>query len=89
MLDKRLKRGAIVKVKSTGRIAILGAVQEVHDRYQLQSVSGWQYGVDDLEYMDNDSLISTIEGLKGEVDTLQTRFQELRKCHTCPDCKDI
>lgn len=34
-------------------------------------------------------LISTIEGLKGEVETLQTRFQELRKCHTCPDCKDI
>jgi len=65
-MDKRLKSGAIVKVKSTGCISILGDIQDVHNRYQLRNVSGWQYGIDDLEYLDKDAVLSELERIEQE-----------------------
>lgn len=65
--NKQLKSGAIVKIKSTGRISILASIQEVHNRYQLRNVSGWQYDINDLEYLDNDSILSELERLQNEL----------------------
>jgi hypothetical protein len=59
-----LKVGNPVRVKTTNKIALLTDIQNSHNRYQLHGVSNWQYGIDDLEYMDVSSLIATIDALQ-------------------------
>lgn len=66
-----MKRGSIVRVKSTGTIAILTDIQEAHNRYQLKNTSGWQYGIDDLELLDNEALLSEFYRLHEEVERMK------------------
>ncbi|WP_164685084.1 hypothetical protein [Brevibacillus reuszeri] len=46
---KKIKRGDKVEVKSTGYQGVIADIQYVHNRYQLTNVSGWQYGIDNIQ----------------------------------------
>jgi hypothetical protein len=45
---KKLKKGDAVKVLGEGVIRVILDIQYEFDRYQLDGVSGWQYGIDNL-----------------------------------------
>ena len=54
-----IKRGDIVKILSTGKFGIISDYQQVHNRYQLREVSGWQYDINNVEKI-SDDLISVL-----------------------------
>jgi hypothetical protein len=66
----RIKNGDAVLVKSKNRIGIIIDIQFAFDRYQLQGVSDWQYGVADLVRLDTNDLVDMMHALQiaAEVD---------------------
>ncbi|WP_164685052.1 hypothetical protein [Brevibacillus reuszeri] len=46
---QKIQRGDKVEVKSTGYQGVVADIQYVHNRYQLTDVSGWQYGIDNIQ----------------------------------------
>jgi|GEM_PF-6144698 hypothetical protein len=49
MTAVKINKGDVVKVAPSGTYGIIVSIQEVHNRFQLYGVSGWQYGLDKLE----------------------------------------
>jgi hypothetical protein len=67
-----IKRGDIVKILSTGKFGIISDYQQVHNRYQLREVSGWQYGISDVEKI-SDDLISVLNAPSNQGESARLR----------------
>jgi hypothetical protein len=85
----QIRNHDVVKVKSTNKISRIIDIHYAFDRYQIKGVSGWQYGIQDLEKLDTDSLITTIESQKEEIEkaVAEAKYQveltlEFNRMHT-------
>jgi HD superfamily phosphohydrolase len=74
-----IKNHDAVKVKSTGKISRIIDISYAFNRYQIEGVSGWQYGIKDLEKQTTDSLITTIESQANDLKIFQEENEWLKK----------
>jgi hypothetical protein len=57
------KKGDIVKDLRTGTYHELIDVQEAHNRYQYRWLSGWKYGFDFIEKIEQDDVVDILNDL--------------------------
>lgn len=69
----------VVKVKSTNAIGRIIDIHYALDRYQIKGVSGWQYGIQDIEKLNTEHLITTIESQKEVIEQLVKELVALQK----------
>jgi hypothetical protein len=68
---KDIKKDDVVKVCKSGSIGIVTSIQYEFDRYELQNLENWQYGIKDLKKLNVESLIQTIKYQSEEINKLK------------------
>lgn len=69
-----IKAGDLVYNLASNEIEIITDIQPVHNRYQVKDMSGWQYGLDTLQKLDNERILQLFRKLKEEKEMYSKLF---------------
>jgi len=76
-----IKKHDSVKERSTGDYGIIIDIQYVHDRYQLFGVSGWRYGIHNLEKQSFETLHKAINYQVKEIERVISELEQISFQH--------